>query len=213
MRLFTHPGARSPSGKIFALLLCVLLSACGEDGTGPVAVAEVEVTAPSSSLTVGDTLRLSANPKDASGKGLSGRAVTWSSSDSAVASVSPEGVVRGEGPGTATITATAGNKSGSVAMKVAVQRMVSAGGSHTCSLSPSGAAFCWGSNAAGQLGTSAATESCRRDPCSTRPLPVSGGLTFASVHPGSIYTCGLTPAGAAYCWGDNRRPARQHRGR
>lgn len=81
---------------------------------------------------------------------------------------------------------------------------VSAGGSHTCGLTPSGAAYCWGSNGVGELGTPAATESCRGAPCSTRPLAVSGGLTFASLSAGQSYSCGLTPGGGAYCWGDNR---------
>ena len=31
----------------------------------------------------------------------------------------------------------------------------------------------------------------------------SGGLTFQSVSPGGTWSCGVTTAGAAYCWGDN----------
>jgi hypothetical protein len=39
-------------------------------------------------------------------------------------------------------------------------------------------------------------------PSPTSPTPVAAGLTFASVSAGDWHICGLTPAGAAYCWGD-----------
>jgi alpha-tubulin suppressor-like RCC1 family protein len=72
-----------------------------------------------------------------------------------------------------------------------------AGYAHTCGVTTAGAAYCWGYNASGQLGDSTTTDW-------PSPVLVSGGLTFAAVSAGGHnHTCGLTTAGAAYCWGDN----------
>jgi alpha-tubulin suppressor-like RCC1 family protein len=84
---------------------------------------------------------------------------------------------------------------------------LSLGNSHTCGLTAEGAVYCWGDNQSGLLGLGV-TESPDRclsgdTPCSTLPLPVSGGLSFASIGASALHTCGLTPAGAAYCWGSN----------
>ena len=38
---------------------------------------------------------------------------------------------------------------------------------------------------------------------STVPVPVSGGVSFATMSAGYAYTCGVTAARAAYCWGGN----------
>ncbi|HJR91174.1 MAG TPA: RCC1 domain-containing protein, partial [Acidimicrobiia bacterium] len=38
------------------------------------------------------------------------------------------------------------------------------------------------------------------------PLALGSGLTFAVVSAGSSHTCGVTPSGAAYCWGNNSFP-------
>ena len=87
--------------------------------------------------------------------------------------------------------------------------MVSAGGAHTCGVTPTGAAYCWGNNGAGQLGDNApgGPQQCGPAagtfPCSMTPVPVAGGLSFASVTAGASYTCGLTTANVAYCWGEN----------
>src|SRR6266566_4416489 len=38
---------------------------------------------------------------------------------------------------------------------------------------------------------------------SSSPVAVSGGLAFATLTAGDEHTCGVTTAGATYCWGDN----------
>src|SRR5664280_2694785 len=74
---------------------------------------------------------------------------------------------------------------------------IAAGSSHTCALAPSGQAYCWGLNDNGQLGDNTTTD--RQTPVAVQ----QGGVTFTSITAGYRHTCGLTGAGAAYCWGYN----------
>lgn len=90
---------------------------------------------------------------------------------------------------------------GSIARVPAIAAMgreftsVGYGAVHGCGIEAE-AAFCWGaSNGFGLLGNGEASGSART------PVAVSGGITFASIAVGHSFTCGLTPAGAAYCWG------------
>jgi alpha-tubulin suppressor-like RCC1 family protein len=74
---------------------------------------------------------------------------------------------------------------------------VSAGYDHSCGVTMAGAAYCWGLNDFGQLGNGTNTNS-------NVPVAVSGGHTFASVSAdGVFHSCGVTTAGAGYCWGQN----------
>jgi hypothetical protein len=71
-----------------------------------VPIASVTVTAPKVSFASGDVSQYSAQPKDAQGNPLAGRAVTWISTQTAIATVSGTGLVTAIGAGTSTITAT-----------------------------------------------------------------------------------------------------------
>jgi len=73
-------------------------------------------------------------------------------------------------------------------------RSLSAGGSHTCGITTSGAAFCWGYGLYGALGTGTTASAYT-------PVAVSGGLTFAKLSAGGAHTCGVTTLGVVYCWG------------
>jgi hypothetical protein len=92
------------------LALGFSLAACG-GGSEPPAVATVEVSPAQASPQVGETVQLSATVKDANGNILSGHSVSWSSSASAIASVSNAGLVTAHALGQAMITAAAGNQS------------------------------------------------------------------------------------------------------
>ncbi len=82
--------------------------------------SSVEVSPSTKTLTsVGDTVTVSATVKDAGGTAISGATVTWSSSDTTVATVSSAGLVTAVADGTATITATSGSASATSAVTVA----------------------------------------------------------------------------------------------
>ena len=95
----------------------------GQSGTAAITVtnvpvASVTVTPASASIQQGQTIQLTATPKDANGNALTGRVVTWSSSNTAVASVNAGGFVTSGAAGSATITAASEGKSGTAAITV-----------------------------------------------------------------------------------------------
>ena len=70
------------------------------------------------------------------------------------------------------------------------------GARHACALDLDGAAWCWGRATFGSLGTGSAG-----DIPAVVPQAVIGGLVFATLVADGATTCGVTTAGAAYCWG------------
>jgi len=82
------------------------------------AVASVAVTPTPLSMSVGQATQLAATLTDSSGRVLTGRVVTWASSNTSVATVSAQGSVTAVAAGSATITATSEGKSGTAAVTV-----------------------------------------------------------------------------------------------
>ncbi|GAB1341808.1 beta strand repeat-containing protein [Gemmatimonas sp.] len=82
------------------------------------AVASVQVTPGSASIMPGTTQQLSTTVRDSSGAELTGRAVAWTTSNAAIASVSATGLVTAVAVGTATITATVGGVPGIMTLTV-----------------------------------------------------------------------------------------------
>jgi uncharacterized protein YjdB len=108
----------------------LVATACGGGtaGPNPSAVASVSLSVAAATLVPNQPLSLTATPKDANGNPLAGRTVTWSTSASGVATVSPSGLVSAVAVGTATITATSETKTASAVITVVPGGFVTATG-------------------------------------------------------------------------------------
>lgn len=98
------------------LVLILLAAACGDDGNGPAdpidpePVARIEFRSAPDLLTVGQTTRFEAIARNASGAELPDRDITWSSSNTAVASVSADGLVTANAEGITVLQAASEGK-------------------------------------------------------------------------------------------------------
>lgn len=110
--------------SIGQMIVAALLAAgCGggSDVTAPPApqlVASVEITPSPATVAVGGTMQLTAVTKASDGTVLTGRAIAWTTSSEAVATVNGTGQVTGVAAGAVTITATNEEASGAAALSV-----------------------------------------------------------------------------------------------
>jgi alpha-tubulin suppressor-like RCC1 family protein len=83
-------------------------------------------------------------------------------------------------------------------------RTISTGADHTCATMADGKAYCWGSDARGNLGNEPGASS-------SRPYPVASNAAFIAIGAGgegaenllTEFSCGITTDRLAYCWGSN----------
>lgn len=195
----------------------VLLAACGESvQPGPADHLSIVSGNPQTGFTL-DTLpeHLVVRATDDAGKPVVGIAIEWSSSDpdGRFIPVTPTTDARGEAKAIAVLGFVAGGQSvraRALAIDAeatfsltatphpgfkAVRLMQSTpGGGHMCGLDAEGAAWCWGSNFAGELGDGTRNES-------EIPRPVATAERFERIWGSFGRTCALTAAGSLWCWG------------
>jgi uncharacterized protein YjdB len=95
------------------------LGACDDDPTVPASrVAVVNVSERINAIPVGGTVQLTATAATLTGDPVTGGAVTWTSVNPSIATVSPTGLVTGVARGTTAITATIDGRSASASVEV-----------------------------------------------------------------------------------------------
>ena len=87
---------------------------------------------------------------------------------------------------------------------------LASGAEHDCGITASGQAYCWGFDNAAQLGAEGIRfSSFDGGPGDTIPifaLRVETELRFAVIGAGGDTSCGVTPGGELYCWGNDISP-------
>lgn len=83
-----------------------------------------------------------------------------------------------------------------VSTAVRFKQLADLGAFAFCGVEATGAAWCWGDNSAGQLGSGGHTSQLT-------PGLVAGSHSFKSIAGGVSHGCGLDGAGTAWCWGAN----------
>jgi alpha-tubulin suppressor-like RCC1 family protein len=195
-------GRRRLLGSLLGLL-SLLGAGCtrvATDGiTEPVGIL-VTVTPDSVKLSPGDTVRLTATARFATGAMVSDWPASWTSEDTLVAIVTAEGLVRAVGKklGPVAIRASVDDANAAATIEVVLPFVAIDVDGNSCALTVAGAAYCWGSNGNAQLGIG-----------TTRPygfgVPVAafGGMWFSRLSAGYGAICGLSTDRAAVCAGAN----------
>jgi alpha-tubulin suppressor-like RCC1 family protein len=165
--------------------------------SGP--VAAVLIAPDSATVDSGATRRFVARVTDAAGNELSGRSVTWATSNPAVLAITADGVVSGLTTGTALVIASSGTAADTAAATVVplALRAVSVDSVYTCATSVGLTGYCWGRRDAGVLGNGTVGGS------QPSPGPITSDSALVAITSGGGHACGLTQSGTVLCWGSN----------
>lgn len=162
-------------------------------------VTQVTLTPEQLTISLMESRQITAEVFSADGK-IDAPTITWRSSNPDVVSVTNNGVVRGLVVGQVTITATSGTKSDTTEVSVVDSvadgaLSVVVGSAHACALNGRGEAYCWGQGRAQQWGEAFSEQGA------LALHKVDTTQRFKTLAAGDSHTCGLTVAGAVYCWG------------
>ena len=158
----------------------------------------LEVSHDTATVRPGEQLQLVATLVGASSPEPPQGAVSWSTSDGAVAEVSDGGMVLAKDLGEAAVRATYGSQVADVGITVYRPQFVSvsAGAMHSCGLLAEGTAWCWGANGHGELGNGTKQHT-------SAPTPSAMGYEFRSIVAAGGFSCGVGTDDMGYCWGDD----------
>ena len=186
-----HACARTTVGDIYCW---------GGNGFGQVGTGAATTTAPPTLVSGGPWTSVSAGAVHTCGIQSSGAAFCWGSTFDFGAL----------GNGTRSLSYTPSAVAGNLSFSQIDATNANYVFTHSCGVTTTGAAYCWGANRDGNLGVAGqAPEICgpyRSFPtfeCAFAPIAVSGSLSFTYVTAGLGYTCGYTTSGEIYCWGRN----------
>lgn len=224
------PGSRRRATLSGAAVLALIVTACGDSGTGPPAIGSITVSPPEATVDVGESLDLDATALDPEGRPLPGLAFEWSSSNPSAIRVD-DGRVTALDRGEATVTATAHGETGEAAVTARLpveelllapaESLVVVGETIEFEATPTGADGTpfdgapveWSSTPSEVLAIDengratavapgeAVVRATAEGVFAVAPIGVSP--RYVEVATGSRHSCALAANGTVWCWGEN----------
>lgn len=161
---------------------------------------QVSLPADTGSLLLDQSMSLAPTITDVRGRTVR-LPITYASSDPLVASVDPDGRVRADSLGTATITVRADTARTTFRVQVLPQfRVMTTGDIETCGITNRATTYCWGAKALGIQALNCAQFGL---PCMLTPVEMDNGRKYAAISAGDMHVCAVDVSGIAYCWGND----------